>query len=148
MESAPYQDDLARAEAQCRAFAQSWRGKLADIAAAPDASNVLAQAVREYEALEDLLGRIMSYASLIYTGDTTDATRAKFYGDAQEKITNASSDLLFFTLELNRIDDAALEDAARIGVLAGSVVAAIAGALVLVAAGRRRNRAPGEPAQG
>ena len=99
MESAPYQDDLARAEAQCRAFAQSWRGKLADIAAAPDASNVLAQAVREYEALEDLLGRIMSYASLIYTGDTTDATRAKFYGDAQEKITNASSDLLFFTLE-------------------------------------------------
>jgi NhaA family Na+:H+ antiporter len=45
-------------------------------------------------------------------------------------------------------DDAALEDAARIGVLAGSVVAAIAGALVLVATGRRRNRVPGEPAQG
>ena len=111
MESTPYRDDLARAEAQCRAFAQAWRGKLADIASAPDASNVLAQAVREYEALEDLLGRIMSYASLIYTGDTTDATRAKFYGDAQEKITNASSDLLFFTLELNRIDDAALDAA-------------------------------------
>jgi oligoendopeptidase F len=111
MESTPYRDDLARAEAQCRAFAQAWRGKLADIASAPDASNVLAQAVREYEALEDLLGRIMSYASLIYTGDTTDATRAKFYGDAQEKIMNVSSDLLFFTLELNRIDDAALDAA-------------------------------------
>jgi hypothetical protein len=37
--------------------------------------------------------------------------RAKFYGDAQERLTAASSDLLFFTLELNRIDDAVLDAA-------------------------------------
>jgi NhaA family Na+:H+ antiporter len=41
-------------------------------------------------------------------------------------------------------DDVALADAARVGVLAGSVLAAIAGTLVLLAAGRRRNRATGE----
>jgi oligoendopeptidase F len=111
MDSPAYRDDLARAQTLCHSFAEAWRGKLADIAAGPDASATLAQAVRAYEEIEDLLGRIMSYASLVYTGDTTDPTRAKFYGDAQEKITNASSDLLFFTLELNRIDDRALEAA-------------------------------------
>jgi oligoendopeptidase F len=36
----------------------------------------------------------------------------KFYGDAQEKITDVTSDILFFTLELNRIDDSLLDDAA------------------------------------
>jgi oligoendopeptidase F len=47
----------------------------------------------------------MSYAGLVYAGDTTDPVRAKFYGDTQERLTAASSDLLFFTLELNRIDE-------------------------------------------
>ncbi|HEY8579936.1 MAG TPA: oligoendopeptidase F, partial [Beijerinckiaceae bacterium] len=118
MDSPAYAADVARAEAECRAFAEAWRGKLAGLATGPDASARLAEAVRAYEALEDLLGRIISYASLVYTGDTTDPARAKFYGDAQEKITNASSDLLFFTLELNRIDDAALDAAASAGPLA------------------------------
>ncbi len=59
------------------------------------------------------MGRVMSYAGLIYAGDTTDPRRGKFYGDAQEKMTAASSDLLFFTLELNRIDDPTLDAAMR-----------------------------------
>ena len=53
----------------------------------------------------------MSFAGLSYAEDTVDPARAKFYGDAQEKITTASTDLLFFQLELNRLDDAALEAA-------------------------------------
>ena len=36
---------------------------------------------------------------------------AKFYGDVQERITGASTHLLFFVLELNRLDDARLEAA-------------------------------------
>ncbi len=111
MDSAEYASDLARAATDCAAFAEKWRGKLTQAAEAADASAQLFQAVQDYEAIEDRLGRIMSYAGLIYSGDTTDPTRAKFYGDAQEQITNASSDLLFFTLELNRIDDALLEKA-------------------------------------
>ena len=59
----------------------------------------------------------MSYASLLYASDTSDAARAKFYGDAHERVTALAGDLLFFELELNRIDDALLEardgDAAR-----------------------------------
>jgi oligoendopeptidase F len=53
----------------------------------------------------------MSYAGLVYSGDTTDPARAKFYGDTQERLTAASTDLLFFALELNRIDDAVMDRA-------------------------------------
>ena len=59
----------------------------------------------------DLLGRIVSYAGLLYAADTSDPKRQKFYGDIQEKITTISSKLLFFALELNRLDDAVLEAA-------------------------------------
>jgi oligoendopeptidase F len=109
MESELYAADLARAEAECKAFAEEYRGKLEEIARSEDAGTALAVAVRRYEAIEDLLGRIMSYAGLVYSGDTSDPVRAKFYGDAQDKITTASTDLLFFQLELNRIDSAFLD---------------------------------------
>jgi oligoendopeptidase F len=111
MDSELYSADLARAESECKAFATEYRGKLEEIARAPDAGTTLAVAVRRYEAIEDLLGRIMSYAGLVYSGDTSDPIRAKFYGDAQDKITTASTDLLFFQLELNRIDSALLDKA-------------------------------------
>ena len=111
MDSPAYAGDLERAAKDCAAFAHKWRGQLADIAAGPDASAKLFAAIKDYEAIEDLLGRIMSYAGLVYSGDTTNPAHAKFYGDAQEKITNASSELLFFTLELNRIEDSLLEKA-------------------------------------
>ena len=112
MDSPAYAADLDRAAAQCKAFAHDCRGKLDAMARAPDASAQLFSVLQRYEALEDLLGRIGSYAGLVYSGDTSDPQRAKFYGDAQEKLTNASTELLFFALELNRIDDTVLDAAA------------------------------------
>lgn len=96
--------DLKKAGQMCRAFAESYKSRLAGLAKTD--SEKLASALAEYEQIEDLLGRIISYAGLVYAGDTTDAKRAKFYGDIQEKITNASTQLLFFGLELNKIGDA------------------------------------------
>ena len=103
--------DLARAEAECVAFEEAYKGKLAEIAASARAGAELGAAVARFEKIEDLLGRLMSFAGLVHAGDTTDAKRAKFYGDVQDKITAASTHLLFFTLELNRIDDALIEKA-------------------------------------
>jgi oligoendopeptidase F len=103
--------DLDRADTECQAFEDTYRGKLAGLAARDDGGALLAEAVRRYEAIDDLIGRLMSYAGLVHAGDTTDPARSKFYGDVQERITAASSHLLFFTLELNRIDDAMLERA-------------------------------------
>lgn len=105
--------DLARAEADSIAFESRYKGKLAEAAAKEDAGQVLAEAVAAFESLEDLLGRIMSYAGLLHAGDTSDPERSKFYGDVQEKITAASSHLLFFQLELNRLDDQMLDRAMK-----------------------------------
>ena len=105
--------DLDRADAESVAFEQAYKGKLAELAGSPQAGSALADAVKRYEALDDLLGRLISYAGLVHSGNTVDPARAKFYADVQERITAASTHLLFFTLELNRLDDAALETAMR-----------------------------------
>jgi oligoendopeptidase F len=111
MDGPDFAGDLSRAEAECKAFAEAYRGTLEELARGADASARLDEAIRRYEVIEDLLGRLMSYAGLIYSGDTTDPKRMKFYGDTQERLTSASSELLFFTLELNRVDDAVLDKA-------------------------------------
>lgn len=118
IDSEAFKSDLARVEEECKALAEAYRGKLDTLAKADNASEALGEAVRRYEAVEDLLGRLMSYAGLIYAGDTTDPVRAKFYGDTQERLTAASSELLFFGLELNRIDDAVMDKAMAEGPLA------------------------------
>jgi oligoendopeptidase F len=103
--------DLDRTDADCLAFEEAYKGKLAALAAAPQGGAALGEAVRRYEAISDRMGRLGSYAVLIHEGDTVDPARTKFYGDMQERMTAASTHLLFFELELNRIDDAQLEAA-------------------------------------
>ncbi len=106
--------DFERAARESAAFAADYRGKLAALAAGADASATLGQAVARFEELQDLLGRIMAFASLLHAGDVSDPARAKFYADARDKIVDASTQLLFFQLELNRIDDAVLDAAAML----------------------------------
>ncbi len=96
--------DLARAEQAARGFAQTRAGTLGNL---PGAG--LAAAIKEYERLQDTLGRVASYAQLLFAGDSTDPTIGRFYQTVNERVTAISSDLIFFTLELNRLDDAVLE---------------------------------------
>ncbi len=103
--------DLDRAAAECFSFEQAYQGKLATLASGADAGNTLGQALKRYEAINDLVGRLLSYARLVHAGNTLDPQRAKFYGDVRERLTAASTHLVFFTLELNRLEDAQLEAA-------------------------------------
>jgi oligoendopeptidase F len=103
--------DLAQVDADCVAFEADYKGKLAEIASGAAGGAAIAATVRRYEAIDDLMGRLGSYAGLIHAGNTVDPARTKFYGDMQERMTAASTHLLFFTLELNRVDDALLERA-------------------------------------
>jgi oligoendopeptidase F len=111
MDSPAFADDARRAAEEAKAFAATYRGKLEQMARGPAAGDALVVAVRAYEALQDLVGRIISYAGLVYAADTSDPARAKFYGDVQQKATDIAGDLLFFELELNRLDDALIEAA-------------------------------------
>src|SRR5262245_44747204 len=101
LDSPQIKSDLEQGDRDCEAFEQRCKGRLATLAAGE--GRALAEAVKQYEAIDDRLGRLISYASLLYAGNTTDPVRAKFYGDVQERITAASLHMLFFTLELNRI---------------------------------------------
>ena len=96
--------DLAWLEEECANFARDYEGKLADL----DAAGFLACVLRN-EKINGIAGRIMSYAGLRYYQLTIDAGRAKFLSDMQEKITNFTTPLVFFTLELNRLDDGVLD---------------------------------------
>jgi oligoendopeptidase F len=105
--------DLAKMDSDCVAFETDYKGKLAEHSASEDGGKWLAEAVRRYEAIDDLAGRLGSYAGLVHAGDSVDAAISKFYGDISERLTAASTHLLFFALELNRIDDAVIEQAMR-----------------------------------
>lgn len=104
-EDAPeLQRDLEWLEKECAAFAQNYEGKLADLGA-----DGLLDCVLRNEKINAIAGRIMSFAGLRYYQLTVDAERAKFMADMQEKITIFTTPLVFFTLELNRLEDSVLE---------------------------------------
>jgi len=94
------------AAAQCTAaFKVHLEGRVGDLS-----GTELGNAIAEYERLDEVMGRIMSYAQLVYAGDMSNAQNGKFYQSMQERVTDITRDLLFFTLEINRIEDADLEE--------------------------------------
>jgi oligoendopeptidase F len=95
--------DMAWLEKECASFAASYEGKLANL----DAAGLLT-AVQQYEQIDIIAGRIMSFAGLRYYQVTTDSDRAKFMADYQDKITNFTTPLVFYGLEFNRLYDAHL----------------------------------------
>ena len=92
--------DLDWLEQECAAFAGDYEGKLATLSA-----EAFLTCVQRNEKISAIAGRIMSFAGLRYYQQTTDGARAKFMSDCQEKITNYTTPLVFFTLELNRLED-------------------------------------------
>jgi hypothetical protein len=92
------------------AFATRYEGRLGGL----DAAGMLA-CIREYEAIQNKAGRVMSYVGLRHYQNTLDPARAKAFGDAQGRVTEATTPLVFFTLELNRLEDAHLDAPARRG---------------------------------
>ena len=114
-QSEAVQSDLKKAAAEAARIQEHYRGKM--VGSAEDGAR-LAEAIAAYEALSDTLGKLGSYAGLLYAGDTSNPEYAKFYGDIQEKITAITTDLVFFELEINQIEDAALERALKVPALA------------------------------
>jgi len=92
--------DLNRLAGDAEAFRERYQGHLADLSGA-----ALSAAIETYEHLQEQSGRIISYASLVHAGDLADPEIGRFFQTMQERINAVSTTLLFFTLELNRIDD-------------------------------------------
>ena len=95
--------DLEWLEKECASFATDYEGKLAKM----DAAGLL-KAVQRNEKISEIAGRVMSFAGLRYYQITTDAERAQFMANMQDKITAFTTPLVFYSLEFNRLDDDAL----------------------------------------
>lgn len=96
--------DMDWLEGACRDYARDYEGKYATL----DAPG-LAEAIHRYERIEQVAGRIMSYAGLRYYQRTTDAERAKFISDCQDRVTAFTTPLVFSSLEFNRLPDEHLD---------------------------------------
>ncbi len=98
-----YAADMAELDRACHAFAATYEGHLGGL----DAKGLLA-CVEEYQRIDVIAGRLMSYAGLRYYQNTMDPERAQFMGNAQDRVTNATTPLVFFSLEFNRLEEAHL----------------------------------------
>lgn len=97
--------DLENAAALSKTFAERYEAKVELLSA-----NDLAAAIKEYEILSELLGKIGSYAQLVYAQNMALPDNTQFYQNISEKITEISTLTLFFGLELNKLDEAKLQN--------------------------------------
>jgi len=96
--------DLERVAAEASHFNEAYAGKVASLD-----GNGLADAIEEYERVDERMGRLVSYAQLLHAGDQLDAKIGQFFQTINEKLNDASALQIFFTLEINGLDDDALQ---------------------------------------
>jgi oligoendopeptidase F len=92
--------DFSKLEKLCASFAKKYEGKVAGLS-----GDEFAKAIAEYEVIQELFGKIGSFASLVFAKNMSIPENAQFYQNAQEKITTISSRIIFFTLAINGISD-------------------------------------------
>ena len=74
---------------------------------------ILARAVSLYEQATNKLWAVGAYASLQTSVAREDAAWAKFEGDMRARASQIGAESLFFTLEINQLDEAEIEAALR-----------------------------------
>jgi oligoendopeptidase F len=97
------EQDLKGAAARAGEFHRSYEGKLAGLDGAAFLAAVLA-----YETIQEQLGKLMSFAQLAYAGNMADPDLARFQQNVSERVNAISVEILFFSLEINKLDDADL----------------------------------------
>ena len=102
-ESDELKRDLERIGREAAAFRDRYAGSIEGLEGA-----ALGMAVADFETIQETMERIMSYAQLVYAGDVSDPETGRFYQTTQERVNEVSSGLVFFELELLKIDDGAL----------------------------------------
>ena len=98
-------EDLKKARAQATKFRKAYQGRVAELN-----GDELALAIHAYEKLEDILGRLASFAQLLYAEDMTNPAFAQFYQNTTEAVTAISTDTLFFTLAINKLGDKQIKE--------------------------------------
>ncbi len=96
--------DLAWAGTEAKKFRRAFEGKLKGLDGAG-----LGRAIERYERFAERIGKIMSYGHLLHATHLGDPSVSVFFQTLQERVTDISTDTLFFTLEMNRLTDRVLK---------------------------------------
>jgi oligoendopeptidase F len=94
--------DNERLRVRAARFEERFRGRIASEAC--DAAT-LREAMDEYEAIQRAKARPLSFASLMFSADTSDPARGALLQKMQEEGTAISTRLLFFPLEVGRMPE-------------------------------------------
>lgn len=97
-------NDISGTKDRAHRFRKLFEGKMTSLS-----GDVLGSAIKEYEEIEETLGKLASFAYLLYSENISDSDNAAFYQNTSEVINDISTDLLFFTLEINKIGDEAMK---------------------------------------
>jgi len=98
--SPEFQNALAAIDRDVKKFAQDWRGQVAKADGA-----ALGAAVARFEQITETIARVETYVSLLRAADNgEDAFAAK----VNDRLRSSAQEMLFFTLEINRIPEPAL----------------------------------------
>jgi oligoendopeptidase F len=87
-------------------FVKDYRGQVTALNVAG-----LAEAITRYESLQDILGKISSYGDLIFSTHSTIPEIVTVYQNISEFVSEQSSALTFFVLEVNQITAEQMESA-------------------------------------
>jgi len=104
MDDPAIERDLNHADEGADALVREGQGKLAQMD-----GGTLAAFIGKYEKIEELLGKVYSYASLLHSAKSDDPEISRFYQTVRERINDVGTKLLFATLEINKIEDADLD---------------------------------------
>jgi oligoendopeptidase F len=96
-------NDIEKLQISAQEFAKKYDGRIEALS-----GDDLAAALAVYEEIQDLSARIGTYAQLVFAGDMLAEENSTFYQNTSDKIRDIHSNLLFFTLALNKISDADL----------------------------------------
>ncbi len=93
------QADLKQFEEFAKNFQLKYKSKLLDH------SKFFEKVIQEYEEGSELGDKLGNYAFLIYATNMNETKIVQFYQDINEKLTELSSDLIFFTNEINATEE-------------------------------------------
>jgi oligoendopeptidase F len=95
-------DDLQDALFRAKAFESKYRGKINSTEAN---ATVVLEAVRELESISEQVGKLISFAQLVFAADTSNPKNGAFLQYIQEQATEIKKNLLFFELEWIALPD-------------------------------------------
>ena len=94
--------DTEGAFGRAKSFEEKYRGRINSEEITPA---LLLEAVRELESISEQIGKLVSYAHLVFAEDTGNPKHGAFLQEVQEKATQIRKHLLFFELEWIALSD-------------------------------------------